>query len=173
MKTLLTTATALLFSLTLFAQNGQTDQGKFVIEANTTLGSLGLLQSGGTNFLLTNSDGTTIWNVGGEVGYFVMDDLAAKVGLGYGDFDGAGYFSWKLGAKYYAAEVIPVQLDFSGQVSDEIFIDGNPAFLSVQGGYAFFFGNQVSLEPSIRYGFSLNDVSENVLQIQTGFSFFF
>ncbi|MDA6069427.1 hypothetical protein NJT12_07335 [Flavobacterium sp. AC] len=60
----------------------QTKKGKYLIEGNTSFGATG---TGNTGFALRSEDGTTSWNVGAEGGYFVMDNLAVKVGLGYGD----------------------------------------------------------------------------------------
>ena len=157
------------------AKGGHTDEGKFVIDANTTLGSIGGISigGGGTSFLLTTSEGTTIWNVGAEVGYFVIDDLAIKVGLGYGDFDGMSLVSYKFGAKYYVVGSIPIQVDFSGQGGEDFFGSEKPSYLGFQAGYAFFIGDMVSLEPALRYSLSLNsDNYDNIFQIQIGFSIF-
>ena len=40
-----------------------------------------------TGFSLYSRDGNTSWGVGGEAGYFILDDLALKAGPGYGDPD--------------------------------------------------------------------------------------
>lgn len=171
---------ALFIPTFILAQNGQitsgghTNEGKFVIDVNTTLGSIAGMGIGGagTSFLLTTAEGSTIWNIGAEVGYFVADDLAIKVGLGYGDFDGGTFVSYKLGAKYYVANRIPIQIDFSGQ-GGNLYDSEKPSYLGLQAGYAFFIGDMVSLEPSLRYSLSLNsDYYENFFQIQMGFSIF-
>jgi hypothetical protein len=156
------------------ANGGHTDKGKFVIDANTTLGSIGgIIGGSGTSFLLSSVDGTTIWNIGAEVGYFVIDDLAIKVGFGYGDLDGSSIVSYKFGAKYYAIGSIPIQIDFSGQGGEDIFGTETPSYLGLQAGYAIFIGDMISIEPALRYNLSLNsDFYENIFQIQMGFSIF-
>lgn len=60
----------------------QTAKGKWLIEANIGFGET---DTGNTSFRLSSHDGSTAWNVGTEGGYFVMNDLAVKAGLGYGD----------------------------------------------------------------------------------------
>jgi hypothetical protein len=168
-------------SLGTYAQDEQTTKGthtakgKFVIDANTTLGSVGgVLAGSGTSFILSSADGTTIWNIGAEVGFFVADDFAIKVGFGYGDFDGSSLISYKVGAKYYVASSFPFQVDYSGQGGEDIFGSEKPSYLGLQGGYAFFIGDMVSVEPALRYNLSLNsDFYDNIFQVQIGFSLFF
>ena len=67
----------------------------------------------------TAVDGSTIWNIGAEGGYFVADKLLLKVGLGYGDSDFGGDLHYKLGAQYYFNGNIPVGVDFTGLVQME------------------------------------------------------
>lgn len=152
----------------------QTAIGSFAIDANTTFTSLGGIFGGnGTSFTLSSSDGMVIWNIGAEVGYFVTDNFALKFGLGYGDFDGSSYFSYKLGLKYYIAGRAPIQIDYSGQTGEDWFGDEKPSYLGLQAGYAIFLGDMVSLEPSLRYNLSLNnDYYEDIFQIQIGFTIF-
>lgn len=158
-----------------------TAKGNVVIDANTTIGSYGGFFGGsGTSFFLSSSDGTTIWNIGAEIGFFVADNLAIKLGLGYGSikFEGSdgssNLFSYKLGLKYYIVSKVPFQVDYSGQSGEDFFGDEKPSYLGLQAGYAFFIGDMVSIEPALRYNLSLNsDSSENIFQVQVGFSIFF
>lgn len=75
-----------------------------------------------------------LWPVGGETGYFVQDNLAPKVGLGYTDIDYTNFFSHKVGAKYYVSGVVPFQLDITGATLENI--DGydtpDPLWLGIQ-----------------------------------------
>lgn len=157
------------------ANRSHTEKGKVVIDANTTLGSIGGIFGGsGTSFILTSVDGATYWNLGAEVGFFVADDFAIKLGFGYGDYDGSSLVSYKLGAKYYVAGNFPFQVDYSGQGGEDIFGTEKPSYLGLQGGYAIFIGDMVSIEPALRYNLSLNsDFYENMFQLQIGFSIFF
>ncbi|MFQ6602350.1 hypothetical protein [Flavobacterium sp. C3NV] len=152
----------------------QTKKGKYLIEGNTSFGATG---TGNTGFALSSEDGTTSWNIGAEGGYFVMDNLAVKAGLGYGD-TGADYggsmFSYKVGAKYYVINKIPFELSYTGaSVKDA---DENPSYLGIQGGYAWFIGNNISIEPGLRYNLTLNDnygTGKDVLQFNIGFALHF
>ncbi len=147
----------------------QTAKGKWLIEANTAFGA----GTGNTAFSLTSTDGDTAWNIGAEGGYFVANNLAVKLGLGYGDdgFD-SSIFSYKIGAKYYVVNKIPVELSYTGvSIKDA---DDNPSFVGLQGGYAIFLGPNVSVEPGLRYNFTTDDkIAESFLQFNVGFALHF
>ncbi|MDY0779619.1 hypothetical protein [Tenacibaculum sp. IB213877] len=177
MKKLLLTIAMVALGLTANAQeaSGQTSEGKWLIETNTGFGGGGGLfgHSSNTGFGLTSFDGATIWSVGGEAGYFVMDNLAVKAGLGYTDFDGDSVFTYKLGGKYYVNGNIPFQVDVTGSS-----VDGaaeNPLWLGLQGGYAIFLGDMVSIEPGLRYNLSLNEdfTDEGIFEFNVGFALHF
>ncbi|MBP0905561.1 hypothetical protein ACFSKN_16830 [Mariniflexile gromovii] len=179
-KLLLSAAIAVLGLSQVNAQDavggGQTAKGKILIEANTGFGGIeNTGNSSNTGFGLYSIDGTTIWSIGAEGGYFVMDDLAVKLGLGYNDYDGASSFTYKLGAKYYIVSKFPVQIDVTGASSDDYFGDETPLWLGLQGGYAWFVGNNVSIEPGIRYNHSLNEdfTDESVFEFRIGFALHF
>lgn len=146
----------------------QTKKGKWLVEANTNFGAT---QVGNTGFQLSSVDGDTQWNLGAEGGYFVADDLAIKLGLGYGDF-GNNVFSYKVGAKYYLLSKFPLEASFTGASYENR--DENPSYFGLQGGYAWFVGPNVSIEPGIRYNISLNnDFYDDVFQFNIGFALHF
>ncbi len=170
MKKLLLAIAMVAFSFTANAQeaNGQTAKGKWLVEGNTGFGAA---HSASTGFQLSSIDtplGTeTIWGVGAEAGYFIMDDLAVKFGLGYNDLGTVDAFSYKVGAKYYISSMIPVQVDYSGNSEDA-------SFLGLQAGYAVFLGDMVSIEPGLRYNLGLGDSDGvNTLQFNVGFALHF
>ncbi len=182
MKKLLLCAAVAVFGFTMNAQDdtaaGQTSKGKWLIEANTGFsaggGEIGLLQhTANTGFGLVSVNGTTLWSIGTEGGYFVMDDLAVKAGLGYTDYDGTSIFSYKVGAKYYVTGKIPFQVDVNGSSIKDF--DENPLWLGIQGGYAIFLGENVSIEPGLRYSLSLNDkvTDESLFEVRIGFALHF
>ncbi|WP_350287046.1 hypothetical protein [uncultured Croceitalea sp.] len=170
MKKLVVVAVFALVSFNLSAQDGgQTDKGSWLLEANTGFGGPGG-RSANTSFRLTTIDGDVTYNLGFEGGYFIMDDLALKVGLGYGDGDNQpSTFSYKIGAKYYVIGRVPFQLDLAGASIEDF--DNNPLWLGLQGGYAFFLGDNVSIEPGLRYNLNLNDdfIDSDVFQLNVGF----
>jgi len=165
------------------ADGGQTSEGKWLIEANTNFGgaSIAGMSTGhmaNTGITYFSIDGNSGFNIGFEGGYFIMDDLAIKAGLGYGSFkpdggDATGTFSYKLGAKYYVSGMIPVQLDLTGASIKDL--EENPMYLGIQGGYAIFLGSNVSIEPGLRYNMSLNEdfSEEGILQFNVGFALHF
>ena len=151
--------------------NGQTEKGKWLVEGNTGFGAA---HGASTGFQLSSIDtpgGTeTVWGIGAEAGYFVMDDLAIKVGLGYNDLGAEDAFSYKVGAKYYISSMIPVQIDYSGAS----FESNDASYLGFQAGYALFLGDMVSIEPGLRYNLGLGDTKDvNVLQLNVGFALHF
>lgn len=150
-------------------------EGSLLIEGNTGFGAGGVGNPANTSFNLFSQDGITTWSLGAEGGYFVIDNLAAKIGLGYNDNDGASSFSYKLGAKYYIVSKFPVQLDVVGASGDDVFPNETPLWLGVQGGYAWFVADNVSIEPGLRYNLSLNEdfTDESIIEFNIGFALHF
>lgn len=152
--------------------NGQTVKEKWLVEANTSFGN----GVGSTSFGLVSEDGTVSWNIGAEAGYFVIDDLAMKVGFGYGDdgsdMEGSTVFAYKLGAKYYVVSQFPFEVSYNGLTIKDY--DENPSYIGFQAGYAWFLSDTISLEPGIRYNLSLNsDFYDDALQFNIGFALHF
>jgi hypothetical protein len=158
------------------SSGGQTSKGKWLVEANTGNAMLGT-----TGFYYASQDGNSQYNLGLDGGYFIMDDLALKAGLGFGgvSVDGAGSassFAYRLGAKYYVKSMIPVTLDLTGASGDAVEVAGEtPMWLGIGAGYAWFIGNNVSIEPGLRYNHSLNEnyTDKAVLQFNIGFALHF
>ena len=177
MKKIILTAAAMLVFVFSNAQDmkkssggGQTAKGKWLIEANT-----GNAMIGSTGFSLASFDGESEYNIGLDGGYFIADDFALKAGLGYGgesEFD-SSVFSYRLGAKYYVESMIPVTLDLTGASIKDA--SENPMWLGIGAGYAIFLGENVSLEPGLRYNLSLNEdfTDKGVFQLNIGFALHF
>ena len=155
-------------------EGGQTAKGSWLIEANT-----GNAMLGNTGFYYSTQDGVSAYNIGLDGGYFVMDNLAIKAGLGFGDSNSdvdGNTFSYRIGAKYYAMGKFPVTVDLTGASGDEVKIaDETPMWLGLGGGYAWFVSNNISIEPGLRYNISLNDdyTDEGVFQFNIGFALHF
>jgi outer membrane protein W len=152
----------------------QTSKGKWLVEANTGNAMLGT-----TGFYFTSVDGESTMNLGLDGGYFVMDDLAIKAGLGYGSNSASSTssFSYRLGAKYYVKSMIPVTVDLTGASGDAVenAAGETPMWLGLGAGYAWFVSDNISIEPVLRYNLSLNDkfTDEAVLQFNIGFALHF
>ncbi len=181
-----------------------TDQGNWLVEMNTGFGSAGSAIGSQTGLGFSSwtskaNPGTdeeyeiknTDFTFGLEGGYFVAKDFAIKGGLGYlsrstkadgeDKFAGNG-FSWMLGSKYYIVSQWPVQLDLRGTaLSGALYKDvngddpENPLWLGLQGGYAWFITDHISLEPALKYNFSLNDdyAKGGAFEFRVGFAAFF
>ena len=163
----------------------QTAKGKWLIEANTGFGS----GVGSTQIGFNSEDGNSEYNFGAEGGYFVMNNLAIKLGLGYGGksfktvnpITGASttvtgsVFAYKVGAKYYVINSIPVELSYNGiSTSNKVAGQKDPSYVGIQGGYAIFLGDNVSIEPGLRYNHSLDDkIAKSNIQFNVGFALHF
>lgn len=156
------------------SNGGQTSKGKWLIEANT-----GNAMLGNTGFYFASSDGESAYNLGLDGGYFIMDDLAIKAGLGYGgdSASSTSAFSYRLGAKYYVKSMIPVTVDLTGASGDAVenAAGETPMWLGIGAGYAWFVSNNISIEPGLRYNLSLNDkfTDKGILQFNIGFALHF
>ena len=151
----------------------QTQQGGKFLEVGTSF-TPSTVSSTGINF--TTTDKLNTFNVGAEGGYFVADNLALKAGLGYGDvaYDGENLgsaFSYKVGVKYYAGGFIPLGVDFNG--AEVKGANENPNYVGLSAGYAWFVGDRVSFEPTLRYDLSTNDTYKNVFSAGLGINVFF
>jgi hypothetical protein len=173
MKKLFITACAVLSFGLANAQDGgsQTSKGKFLIEANTGNAMLGT-----TGIYFASSDGNSTYNIGLDGGYFIMDNLALKAGLGYGGSsvaNSSSTLSYRIGGKYYLMSKIPFSLDLTGASIDGA--NQNPLWLGVGAGYAFFLGENVSIEPGLRYNHSLNQnyTDKGIFQFNVGFAIHF
>lgn len=148
----------------------QTAKGKWLIETNTGFGATNV---GNTGFHLSSTDGETAWGIGAEAGYFVADNLAVKAGLGYDDLGhSVNAFSYKVGAKYYLLNKFPLEASYTGASAKDAV--ENPSYLGLQGGYAWFIGKNISIEPGLRYNITLNeDYGKDVFQFNVGFALHF
>ena len=165
-KLFLTGALALFGMMSVNAQKALSE-GSWVVEANTGFGQFSPAQIG---VALKSSNGNTAFRIGAEAGYFVIENLAIKAGLGYtSEGNSQNTFNYKLGLKYYVIGQIPLQVDFNGASSD-----GNSAnAVGLQGGYAWFVAPNVSLEPGIRYDIGFKEGQKGVFSGNLGFAIHF
>ncbi|MDB4178552.1 porin family protein [Flavobacteriaceae bacterium] len=168
MKKLLFTAALALFLTN--STTAQTSKGTILVGTN-----IGNAMVGGTNIGFTSTDGESILSIGADAGYFIMDDLAIKVGLGYSSDSASdtNTFAYRLGAKYYLMGKLPLTVDFTGASIKDL--DENPSWLGLGAGYAIFLTENISLEPGLRYNLTMNDkfTEENVFQFNVGFALHF
>ena len=147
----------------------QTSKNTFLIEANTGFSEVGI-----TGIYAYVVDDVVYYNFGADAGYFVMDDLAIRLGLFYeGGGNKRGRLSYRLGGKYYINSIIPVGLDITGQSVEDY--DNNPTWLGIQAGYAFFLNDRIAIEPGARWNQSLNEDWDDsgFFELNVGFTLFF
>lgn len=152
-------------------------KGKIMVETNFTP-----FGTGNSGFSYSKTDGSKAWQVGASAGYFVMNKLAVKAGIGYSktelelDFGGGtsaiidrDALTYQIGAKYYIINCIPVQVDFNGTKLGDV----KTNFIGGQVGYAWFIKDNMALEPAVKYNLGVNDNSGNVFSAGLGFSIHF
>lgn len=153
-KNIILFITVLLVSIIVGAQD--LSKGKMFLEANT-----GSFATGNTSLYLVAVDNDISFSVGFDGGYFLSDKLALKAGLGFNNINDS--FVYKAGVKYYLKNKFPLGADFTGADSD--------LWFGLQGGYAWFISDNVSIEPTVRYNISLEGV-DGVFQGLVGFVIF-
>ncbi|MFD2555780.1 outer membrane beta-barrel protein [Sphingobacterium tabacisoli] len=152
-------------------------KGKIMVETNFTP-----FGTGNSGFSYSKADGAKSWQVGASAGYFVMDKLAFKAGIGYTkteleiNFGGLASanistdaLTYQFGAKYYIINCIPVQVDFNGAKQGDIKTNS----IGGQLGYAWFIRDNMALEPAVKYNLGVDDNSRNVFSAGLGFSIHF
>ncbi len=165
-----------------------TSTGTWLVEVNTGFGTAangaGLSSIGSYTGIgyANGKSGDYKWSQfsgGAEGGYFIADNFAIKAGLGFSTYDAdndavdTNAFSYMLGSKYYIKSMIPVQLDFRGSTIKDA--EENPLWIGLQGGYAVFLNDFMSIEPGLRYDFSLNEDAYDggMFSFRVGFAAFF
>lgn len=146
----------------------QTSKNTYLIEINTGFSEIGL-----TGIYAYVVDDMIYYNLGADAGYFIIDDLAVRLGLFYGGGGNLpGRLSYRLGGKYYINSKIPLGLDITGQSIEDF--ENNPTWLGIQAGYAFFLSDKVAIEPGVRWNHSLNKDWDDsgFLELNIGFTLF-
>ncbi|MFK7951548.1 MAG: hypothetical protein AB8B73_01780 [Ekhidna sp.] len=170
----------LILSTTLVAifgfANAQTEQGAILVGASSNLG-----------FTSTSVDGVddnaSNFNLDARGGYFVIDNLAVGLGLGFnnqkqGD-NKIGTTSFGLFGRYYVNGTFFLGAGFdttkttletaagSGDVSG--------SFINFEAGYPVWLGDNAAIEPSLNYSIGGGDANDgtNVFGLAVGFSLYF
>jgi hypothetical protein len=163
-----------LFVFIVYQSNAQetknnTSKNTFLIEANTGFSEIGM-----TGIYAYVVDDMIYYNLGADAGYFIIDDLAIRLGLFYGGGgNNRGRLAYRLGGKYYINSKVPVGLDITGQSIEDY--DNNPTWLGIQAGYAFFLSDRIAIEPGARWNQSLNEDWDDsgFFELNIGFTLFF
>lgn len=131
--------------------SAQTEQGKILLGASSNSGLSFQSQDGIEDNLVSFS-----LNVGG--GYFVIDNLAAGLNLGFstssqGDFSGTSLSIGPFARYYFDNVFFGANFSFTNSNSDNGTNDfsANGSQLGLELGYAAFLNNSVAIEPAITY----------------------
>lgn len=148
-----------------FSANAQTDQGGWVVGASSSLG----FQS-----LKSNGNSQSQFNIIGKAGYFLQDNIAAGLNLGYSSIQDVvsttaiGPFArYYFNGTFYAGAGI----DFTSVKPN----GGNSAsgtWINLEAGYPFFLSDNVAFEPNLNFGIGGGDTNKEATRLGLNFGFF-
>ena len=150
-----------------------TQKGNFMVE--TTV--ITTVSTPTTGMSLSMSEGeASVFNVGLTGGYFVANNLALKGGVGYGNtrFEKetlSERWSFRAGMEWSILGYVPIEVAWTGSTTSGE--QENPSYLSTQLGYNWFFAENLTFKPFVRYDTSLNTMYKNVTSFGAGFAYFF
>lgn len=162
--------TLLACSSYLFAQ---TEQGNIRVGATSNLSF--------TSTSYEEGDNDNEFGLEGSVGYFVIDNLAVGLNLGFtstsGSFESSSFVAGPA-ARYYFQGVFAgagilfgkQTIDFGDPIGK---VDANGNFIALEAGYAAFITDNVSIEPSLGYTIAGGDFDGNTFGLNIGFGIYF
>lgn len=164
----------LLFGLaTASLLSAQAAKGSYVLETAV----LSETQSPNTGLAYTSvEDGVKAFNVGVNGGYFLTNDFAMKLGVGYGQMRYEGEtlseaFSYRVGVEAQVVKNLLAEVAWTGSTITGV--EKNPSYLSTQLGYNIFLSHDVAMKPLVRYNVALTEWYPDVLSFGVGFSYYF
>ena len=146
---------SLLFALSLSAQKPQIQEGKIALVFD--FHAVGEKPSF-TSIHFPSLEEAPYWNMSGKFSCFVAEGFAIKAGIGLGHQGKTG-LGLQLGAQWYIGNRVPIQIDYSsfthvdldfGWGGDGITTNRSRR-MGFQAGYAFFLGEKLNIEPTIRF----------------------
>ena len=167
-------ALALLSSITFVSAQTKFTKGTKIIEVGSTTLENRYIPTGiGVYFA---DGGETSVSVGVSGGYFLTDNFAVKVGLGYAHTSTKGVtqinsYGYSIGAEGYIEGIVPIGVTYAGAVNKGK--QQNASYMQFHAGYAFTIGNHFVITPMVRYDKSLNDYHKSGLGvgIKAGYKF--
>ena len=172
-KELLTATLVVVFG---FA-NAQTDQGGWLIGPSTSLGYTSTSYDDPTLNKITN------FNLELGAGYFLIDNLAAGVTVGYEKvkegFDGNTTTFIGPFVRYYVKGTFFVGASYAAASREEVFarapVKVNFRILAFEAGYPIWIVDNIAIEPSLNYGMASGDdiIDSDSLGVNIGFTLYF
>lgn len=156
MKKVLLTATLVAF---FGCANAQTDQGGWLIGASSSLGY------SSTSYDDPTVNNTTNFNLEVGVGYFLIDNLAAGLNVGYekvkDGFDGNTTAFFGPFVRYYVNGTFFLGTSFAAASREDIFARAAETIkfevLSFEAGYPIWVVENIAIEPSLNYVLATGD----------------
>lgn len=135
--------------------------------------------SSNINYTSTSYDGfddnENTFNLDLKGGYFVIDNLAFGLNIGYnkysfGDAIDVSTTMFGIFGRYYYNGAIFAGVGYnSTKVEDSDAVN----FLPIEVGYAAFITDDIAVEPSLSYHLGMGDVDANMFMFNVGFSIYF
>ncbi|MBQ7511507.1 MAG: outer membrane beta-barrel protein [Prevotella sp.] len=152
MKKIALFALALLLSVTASAQF---EKGKVYANASVS------------GFDFSSQSEAFHFGLGGQVGYFLADDLMATAHVGYNHLDDVSdVYGFGVGGRYYIVQnglYLGADLKFRHSKAYDDFVPG------VQVGYAFFISRTVTIEPQLYFDISTKKFDYSSYGLSIGF----
>lgn len=129
-------------AITVFAASAQIEQGTILVGASSSAG-----------FTSYNEDAGDYseFNINLKGGYFVIDNLALGLNLGYQKVDEESATTFGLFGRYYVNGKIFAGLGFNSTKVDFGDFDFSVTTIPVEVGYAAFINDVVAIEPALNY----------------------
>lgn len=132
------------------SERHHTDKGKWLIENN-----FGNSSYSNTALNVFNNDGDGAWNLGLDLGYFLIKNLAVKAGFS-AEVSNDDIYSIHLGSKYFLNGNIPIAVEYKRLFYDKRNLEQESS-LKTSLGYALFLGKNISLQPNIEVNVPLTE----------------
>jgi outer membrane scaffolding protein for murein synthesis (MipA/OmpV family) len=151
-------------AVTFFAASAQINQGAILVggSSNLAFGS----------YKPKDGDGITVINLDAKAGYFIIENLALGVNLGYAKFDDLSETSIGAFARYYINGKIFVGAGVNTNKSDDGDTDFSYTSVPLEVGYAAFITDDIAIEPAIMYEMQSGDQEGSAFGVNVGISFY-
>ena len=155
----------LVFALGAFiAAEAQINQGAILIGANSNFGFNSVSPDGGDSY--------SMFNLNGKVGYFVAENIAAGIDLGFNKIDEESLLTLGAFGRYYINGAIIVGAGFGTYKYDDGDSDASATRLAFEGGYAAFITDNIAIEPTVNLGILSGDMDQTQFGLNIGFSLY-
>ena len=151
-------------AVTFFAASAQINQGAILVNGASNL-AFG-------QYKPKDGDGISVINLDAKAGYFIIENLALGVNLGYSKFDEASSTSIGAFGRYYINGKILVGAGFNTNKVDNGDSDYSYTSIPLEVGYAAFITDDIAIEPAIVYEMESGDQEGSAFGLNVGITFY-